>query len=67
VEQEIGNAINAVWRYLNERRPTPLETLRRNTKLPDSLLFMALGWLAREGNVEFIQDKRVVRIALKTQ
>ena len=67
MEEKIGKAAGALWRCLNNRGLTPVETLRRNTKLSDRLFFMALGWLAREGNVEFIRERRGLRVALKTR
>lgn len=49
MEAEIGDAAGTIWQYLAQHGETSLAQLRQETKLADQLLFMGLGWLAREG------------------
>jgi hypothetical protein len=65
MEWEIGDAAGTVWRYLEEHGPTSVPALRQGTKLTEQSLLMALGWLAREGNVDLSRDRRSLRAALK--
>lgn len=65
METKIGEAAGTVWRYLDAHGSTTLSGLRQGTELPDRLLHMALGWLAREGKLELVEDRRGLRIALR--
>ena len=65
MEGEIGNAAGALWQYLEQHGQTAASKLKKETKLPDPLFYMALGWLAREGQVDVTQDKRSLLIALR--
>jgi hypothetical protein len=64
MQAEIGNAAGTIWRHLDQYGETSLAQLRRGTKLTDQLLFMGLGWLAREGKLTFVRDKRSLQVAL---
>jgi hypothetical protein len=65
MEAEIGNAAGTIWRYLEPRGQTPLGRLKQGTRLSVQLLFMGLGWLAREGKLDFAKDKRGFRVSLR--
>jgi len=64
MEHEIGEAAGQIWRWLEENGETTVPKMRQETKLSDQLLHMGLGWLAREGKIELIKDKRTVKVAL---
>jgi hypothetical protein len=49
MDEEIGIAAGIVWRELAARGLLTTAKLEAGTKLRESMLFMALGWLAREG------------------
>ena len=65
MEHEIGEAAGQIWRWLEENGETTVAKVRQETKLSDQLLHMGLGWLAREGKIELIKDKRTVKVVLK--
>lgn len=65
METEIGNAAGTIWRILAGKGPLPLTQLKREAGLADQLLFMAVGWLAREGKVDVMKDGRTLRVALR--
>ena len=67
MEAEIGSAAGIIWRYLDQHGETSLNKLKRGTKLTDQLLFMGLGWLAREGKLTFVRDKRSLQVAITEQ
>jgi len=42
-----------VWQVLEDDGPTTFANLIDGLSVPESLLFMAIGWLARENKIEF--------------
>jgi hypothetical protein len=60
----IGENAGIIWRKLNEKREVPLSDLKKTTKLDDMNLFLALGWLAREGKVGFDQNNQLISVSL---
>lgn len=65
LEAEIVNAASTIGQYLNQHGETPLGKLMQQAKLSNQLLLMGLGWLAREGKLNFVQDKMSVKVSLK--
>jgi len=64
MRDEIGNAAGVVWEFLNQQGETVLVTLKDRTGLSEGILFMALGWLAREEKVNLLKEGRTIRISL---
>ncbi len=65
METAIGEAAGSSWRYLEQHGETTLSELKQGTKLSDQLLLMALGWLARENKLNFVHDRRSLKVSLK--
>ena len=65
MDTAIGEAAGISWRYLEQHGETTLSKLKQGTKLSDQLLLMALGWLARENKLSFVQDRRSLKVSLK--
>lgn len=65
METQIGNASGIVWQYLDQHSETTLSKLKQETKLPEDLLLMGLGWLAREEKLNLVREKRNLKISLK--
>jgi len=57
VEEYFGCKAGVVWSALSERGPQNISQLKRATKLLDSELYAALGWLARENKIEILGDR----------
>ncbi len=64
MENQIGLAAGAVWRFLNEHGPATTEEIRKPLTLSESMLYMAIGWLAREGKLLFEGEGKAGRISL---
>ncbi|MGQ0645061.1 MAG: winged helix-turn-helix domain-containing protein [Elusimicrobiota bacterium] len=64
-DPEIGQAAGAVWQYLEWHGETSTLKLRASLKMSQSSLFLALGWLAREGKVRLLSDENGRRVALR--
>jgi hypothetical protein len=65
MEAEIGKAAGIGWEYLDQHGETTLSKLKQGTKLSEQILLMALGWLAREGKLNFVQDRKSLKLSLK--
>jgi hypothetical protein len=63
---KIGIAAGQVWEFLNENGESSRTQLRKGIQgIDEFTLAAAIGWLAREGKVEFVQAGRSFNIALK--
>lgn len=50
---QIGETAGSLWRSLESRGPQTLAALMEEVNAPQSLFFMAIGWLSREDKVRF--------------
>ena len=55
----IGIWSGIVWRALNERGKLTVEDLKQATGLEPESIYTAIGWLAREGNISFDDNKEL--------
>jgi DNA-binding IclR family transcriptional regulator len=62
---QIGEAAGKVWRYLAEQGARSVSQIQRGTGLSQSLTYLALGWLAREGKIRFEQEGRALLVAVQ--
>ena len=62
---KIGGNAGLVWKALNQKGSQTATTLKKLTGLDDKNLCLALGWLAREGKINFRSEKRSTVIELK--
>lgn len=53
MNENIGVNAGKIWQYLEQNGESKIVRLRRELKLSHCELYLALGWLAREGNVAF--------------
>ena len=65
MEAEIGDAAGTIWRYLDEHGETMLSRLKQGAKLPESIVLMGVGWLAREGKLRLVREGRIVKVDLR--
>jgi hypothetical protein len=63
---QIGEAAGQIWQYLAQHGATSLPKLQRGTHLPERLLHMGIGWLAREDKLRFVQERGGVKLSLDT-
>jgi hypothetical protein len=61
----IGQNAGVLWKLLNTKGPQNITNLKKLSRVDEKQLYLALGWLAREDKVKFIQDKRAVLVSLK--
>jgi hypothetical protein len=53
---QIGQTAGTIWTKLAENGPQRFATLMEEVSAPESLFFMAIGWLSREEKLEFQAD-----------
>jgi hypothetical protein len=64
MDVEIGEAAGCIWRYLAQHGEATLRQLLQGTTLPERMLLMGVGWLAREEKLRFIQEGRSLKLVL---
>lgn len=52
-QYQIGDTAGAVWEVLSRKGPLPFAELLEEADVPQSLFFMAIGWLSREDKLKF--------------
>jgi hypothetical protein len=50
---QIGEAAGAVWEALAKQGPLTFAALMEEINVPQSIFFMAIGWLSREQKLQF--------------
>lgn len=54
MNEAIGNAAGTIWSFLDQQsEPVTLSTLKKDIDISSTLVMMGVGWLAREGKLEF--------------
>ncbi len=61
---EIGFAAGDVWQYLESNGTSTIDDLRKGLRIKESLVLMAIGWLAREEKLSFDAEGKTLRISL---
>jgi hypothetical protein len=64
-EENIGKAAGKVWNYLKGHGTSSLSGIEKGVDAPRGVVFMAIGWLAREGKLEFVEEKRTTQVSLR--
>jgi len=67
MDTQIGEAAGRIWQYLAEQGEVTLPQLQRGTTLPERLVLMGVGWLAREDKLCLVQERGVVKLSLHAQ
>lgn len=65
MREAIGDAAGKVWRYLEAQGSRSVSQIQRDTRLSQSLTYLALGWLALEDKVRFAQERRALLVSLE--
>lgn len=61
----IGYAAGDVWGALHGKGWQTLAAVKKATDCPSDLTLMAIGWLAREGKLDFAASGKTVKLTLK--
>ncbi len=63
----IGQVAGAIWHYLEENDEATVTKITREIGKPQRSVLMGVGWLAREGKLNFNEKGQATYITLKTQ
>jgi hypothetical protein len=61
---DIGTTAGKVWSFLTAHGKVSLSALEKGVDEPRSLVYMAIGWLAREGKVTIQREERSIQLWL---
>ena len=61
----IGAAAGKIWEYLEENGPTSVTKVTKETELNRNDVQRAIGWLAKEGKLNFEMEGRTELLSLK--
>lgn len=65
MQDNIGKTAGKVYEFLRENEETSITGIAENVQGSRSTVYMAIGWLAREENLEFNTENRGTRISLR--
>ena len=65
--ESIGSVAGAIWHYLENNDEATITKLTRELGETERTVLMGVGWLAREGKLDFERRKQGTYITLKTQ
>jgi hypothetical protein len=58
LQDKIGEVAGYVWRYLEDEGKCSVSSISSSLDFPRSKVNMAIGWLAREDKLEFVDGDR---------
>ena len=64
--REVGACAGAVWNFLNQKGKISLIQLKFELRCNATLLHLALGWLMKEGKIEFMVENGQQTVFLKS-
>jgi len=62
---QVGETAGEVYRLLENEGPLTTAQLKKKVNAKGEMLSYALGWLAREDKIEFVTDKKTLKVQLK--
>jgi hypothetical protein len=65
IKAQVGELAGEVWQLLANEGPQTLAQLKKKLDAKGELLSYALGWLAREDKIDFVSEKKTMRVQLK--
>jgi hypothetical protein len=61
----VGETAGLIWQAIDSQGPIKTTALKKLLKTNDTILHMALGWLAREDKIEMTASGRAFLVQLK--
>jgi len=62
---EIGHVAGEVWQLLNDQNGQSLASIKKSINAPEAIILAAIGWLAREGKLQFETSGRNTNVSLR--
>jgi len=64
MKEKIGTSAGKIWRILQKSDEVAISKLPKMLKESDTITYQALGWLAREGKIEYRSESRMTFVSL---
>jgi hypothetical protein len=64
VKKKIGTSAGNIWRILNKSKEVAISKLPKMLDESELITYQALGWLAREGKIEYRSEGRMTFVSL---
>jgi hypothetical protein len=64
MDEEIGSTAGSIWRTLNHNGELSLAQLKKEVNGKTPVFDWSIGWLAREGKIAILPEKRSYRVRL---
>jgi len=64
MSEQVGILAGKIWNFLNAKGEVPVLELKTKLGVPNSLLYLALGWLMREEKIYVKKEKKAYRVGL---
>jgi hypothetical protein len=65
LKSQVGETAGSVYRLLESEGALTTAQLKKKLNSKGELLSYALGWLAREDKIDFVPEKKTLKIQLK--
>jgi hypothetical protein len=65
MRDKVGEIAGEVYRLLDEEGSLPVSKVGKNIEAPRSKVNMGIGWLSKEGKLEFDEEGRSTEVSLK--
>jgi len=62
---EIGVTAGEIWKYLDKNGEVTALKLKSALGINNTVLYMGIGWLAREGKIDIVEYAKGYKISLK--
>lgn len=64
-DEQIGQTAGEIWHLLSTNGGQSLATVKKSIGAPPELTLAAVGWLAREGKLQFASSGRSLKVSLR--
>ena len=61
----IGSIAGEIWRYLEVNGTSTVIKLKSGVGVPNSILYLAIGWLSREGQINISEYGHTFKVSIK--
>ncbi len=62
---DVGFLAGRIWKYLSQHNEMDTIKIKLDLKISNTMLYLALGWLAREGKIYIKKEKKNYRVGLR--
>ncbi|MFH1824081.1 MAG: winged helix-turn-helix domain-containing protein [Candidatus Firestonebacteria bacterium] len=62
---EIMHMPGKIWHYLNSNGESTIYGMKKDLGLPDSLIYIGIGWLVKEDKINIKREGGSIKVSLK--